>query len=197
MNWLDTQTKELLQKVPGEKLAPPKTAEFALVLLRNGQNRQRVVAAIMSINKCSESDAASLASRATPFTVNPDLTEEEALWGQFELICCDAVSIFIRSEVLEENNHSYLGPLFKKVSESSEFRPATVSLTQVPKTESGDKFLEQFVGGPAMAHAFPISLTIPFKKARIMEHWAARVGAEMKLQLSDAGGSTMPNPNGD
>jgi len=138
------------------------------------------------INKCSEADAAVLASRSTPVTINPDLTEEEALWGQFELVCCDAVSIYLRSEVIEQNDHSYLWPLFKKVSESSEFRPATVSITQVPATESGDKFLAQFVGSPAMNRAFPMTLMIPFKKARIMEHWATRVGPQMKMEFSDA-----------
>lgn len=81
MNWLDTQTKELLQKVRDEKLAPSKTAEFALVLLRKGPDHQRLVDAIIEINKCSERDAATLASRSAPVMINSDLTEEEALWG--------------------------------------------------------------------------------------------------------------------
>ena len=51
MNWLDTQTKELLQKVHDEKLSPSKTAEFALVLLRKGPDYQRLVQAIVEINK--------------------------------------------------------------------------------------------------------------------------------------------------
>jgi hypothetical protein len=186
MNWLDTQTKELLQKVSDEKLAPSKTAEFALVLLRKGPDRQRLVDAIIEISKCSEADAAVLASRSTPVTIHPDLTEEEALWGQFELICCDAVSIYLRSEVVEQNDRSYLWPLFQKVSESAEFRPATVSLTHVPPTESGEKFLEQFAGSSGLKRAFPMRFTVPFKKARIMEHWASRVGAQMKMEVSDA-----------
>src|SRR5688572_12179390 len=166
MNWLDTRTKALLQKVSEEKLAPSKTAEFALVLLRKGPDLQRLVDAIVEINKCSEADAAVLASRSTPITINPGLTEGEALWGQFELICCDAVSIYVRSEIIEQNNDSYLLPLFKKVSRSLEFRPATVSITEVPATESGDKFLQQFAGGQAPKRAFPMKLTVPFKKAR-------------------------------
>lgn len=187
MNWLDTQTKELLQKVSDEKLATPKTAEFALVLLRKGQDHQRLVDAIIQINKCSESDAAVLASRRAPLTINPDLTEEEALWGQFELICCDAISIFLRSEVVEQNDRRYLWPLFKKVLESSEFKPATVSITQVPESEPGEKFVEQFLGGLPAKRVLPVTITVPFKKARIMEHWASRVGAELKLDTSEAG----------
>lgn len=188
MNWLDTQTKELLQKVRDEKLAPSKTAEFALVLLREGPDRRRLIDAIVEINKCSETDATVLAKQATPVTINPDLTEEEALWGQFELICCNAVSIYLRSEVIEQNDRSYLSPLFKKVSESSEFRPTTVSIRHVPKTESGQNFLEQFVGDAARSRPFPIVLTIPFKKARIMEHWAARIGAQMSWRFQMPGG---------
>jgi hypothetical protein len=190
MNWLDTQTKELLQKLRDENLAPSKTAEFALVLLRKGPDQQRLIDAIVEINECSEADATALASRATPLIINPDLKEEEALWGQFELVCCDAVSIYLRSEVVEQNDRTYLWPLFKKVSESSEFRPATVTVTEVPATESGEKFLEQFAGSLALKRAFPVKLTVPFKKARIMEHWAMRVGAQMKMEVSDAGVQT-------
>jgi len=180
MNWIDTQTKELLQKVPDDPLAPSKNAEFALVLIRKGQDRQRLINAIIQINKCSESDAAILASRRTPVTINPDLTEGDALLGQFELICCDAISIFLRSEVIDQNDRSYLWPLFKKVMESREFKPATVSITEVPKTESGEKFMDQFLGG---SRATPVTLTIPFKKARIMEHWATRIGAQLKFDV--------------
>ena len=183
MNWLDTQTKDLLQKVCDEKLAPPKTAEFALVLLRKGPGFHRLAEAIMEINQCSEAEAAALASGQSPVTINFDLTEEEALWGQFELISCDSISIFLRSEVIAQNDKSYLWPLFKKVLESSEFRPTSVSILQVPATESGDKFLEQFVGKSAIRRDYPLRLLIPFKKARIMEHWASRVGVKIKLEV--------------
>ncbi len=93
MNWLDTQTMEILQRVCDDKLAPPKAAEFALVLLRKGQDHDRLVDSITQINKCSRSEAYVLASRQTPVTINSDLTEEDALWGQFELICADAIGV--------------------------------------------------------------------------------------------------------
>ena len=47
MNWLDTQTKELLQKARNEKPAPSKTAEFALVLLRKAGIVPQAVAVAM------------------------------------------------------------------------------------------------------------------------------------------------------
>jgi len=114
MNWLDTQTKELLQKVSDEKFAPAKTAEFALVLIQKGKDQPRLVQAISQINNCDGPAAARMASRSTPLTVNPDLTQEEALWGQFELICCDSISIFLRSEVLEKNDKSTCHHFLKK-----------------------------------------------------------------------------------
>ena len=55
-----------LQTVGDDKLAPPKTAEFALVLLRKGPDRERLIEAIAQINTCSGSDAASLARRRAP-----------------------------------------------------------------------------------------------------------------------------------
>lgn len=61
MNWLDTQTKEILQKVVEPKLAPPKTAEFTLVLVRAGTDHVRLVRAICRINECDEPEAVKLA----------------------------------------------------------------------------------------------------------------------------------------
>ena len=135
MNWLDTETKELLQKVQDEKLAPPKTAEFGLVLVRKGNDYNRLTRAVVQINKCSERDAAKLASSQPPVVINPDLTEGEALWGQFELICSDAISLFLRSEVLEQNDRAYLDKLFNQVSHSDEFKPCTICLVEVPQTD--------------------------------------------------------------
>jgi hypothetical protein len=185
MNWLDTQTKELLQRVGDDKPAPPRAAEFALVLLRKGTDRRRLIEAISQINTCSESDAAKLARRPAPVTINAGLTEEEALWGQFELICADSISVFLRSQVVEQNDRLYLWPLFKQVLGSAEFRPAKVRVLQVPQSDSGERFFEQFVGGSR--RRFPLTLTVPYKKARIMHHWAKRVGGRVDIDLPEAG----------
>jgi hypothetical protein len=170
-----------------ETVECPETAEFALILLRKGPDHQRLVDAIIEINKARKANAAALASRATPVTIKSGLTEAEALWAQFELICCDAVSIYVRTEVIEQNDKAYLAGLFKEVSESPEFRPANVTIIQIPATESGEKFLERFVGTSGLIRSFPMTLTVPFKKARIMEDWAARIGAEIKLERVKSG----------
>jgi len=114
MNWLDTETKGILQKEIEPKLAPPKAAEFGLVLLQKGADYQRLIRAICRTNECSEVEAVTLARSPVPVNVNPGLTQAEAIFGQFELICCDSISAFIRSEVLlEQNSTATSSPFFK------------------------------------------------------------------------------------
>jgi len=184
MNWLDTETKSILQKEHEWKLAPPRAAGFALVLIRKGTDNQRLVRAISRINECRESEAIELARLPAPVTINPGLKEEEALFGQFELICCDAISAFIRSEVvLEQGERIYLQALFQRVLQSPEFKPTRIDVLEVPATDSGQKFVDQFLGIPLQEQKMGearFSVWVPFKKARIMKHWATRVGAQVK-----------------
>lgn len=184
MNWLDTETKAILQKAHEPKLAPPKAAEFALVLLQKGTDRQRLVRAICRVNDCPESEAIALSRLPAPVTINPGLNEAEALFGQFELICCDAVAAFVRSEVLlEQDQKDYLDALFQKVLQSPEFKPARIDVFDVPATDAGEKFIDQFLGIPLPGQKRRVrrfSVWVPYKKARIMKHWAARVGAQVK-----------------
>jgi hypothetical protein len=184
MNWLDTETKAILQKEHEPRSAPPKAAEFALVLIRKGSDEQRLVRAIRRINECSEAEAIELSRLPAPVTINPGLTEAEALFGQFELICCDAVAAFVRSEViLEQGEQAYLQSLFQKVAQSPEFRPTAVNILGVPATEAGERFLDQFLGGavPELKQGSSrFSVRVPYKKARIMKHWATRIGAKVR-----------------
>lgn len=184
MNWLDTETKAILQQAHDPKLAPPKAAEFSLVLLRKGTDFRRLVRAIRRINNCTETKAIDLVRSSVPVIINADLTEEDALFGQFELVCCDAVSAFIRSEALaSQDQTSYLQTIFEKVAESPEFRPTKMEVVDVPATEAGQNFLDQFLGMPLFDDdiKFPrLSVWIPFKKAKVMAHWAARVGAQVR-----------------
>ncbi len=182
MNWLDTETKAILQGVEESKLAPPKVAEFALVLIHKGVERERLVRAVCRINDCSQSQATELVCRRLPVIINSDLTEEDATLGQFELICCDAIAAVIRSEVAEQGEMDYLLELFQRVSRSPEFKPAMVRIDEVPINESGLKFVDQFLGMELQALkklGFPRRFKMPAKKARIMKHWAARVGAKV------------------
>jgi hypothetical protein len=187
MNWLDTETKAILQKDHEPRLAPPKAAEFALVLIRRGTDNQRLVRAICRINECGESQAIGLARMPVPATINPGLTEAEALFGQFELVCCDAVAAFVRSEVLlEKDQKVYLQALFRRVLESPEFKPTRIDVLEIPATDSGEKFVDQFLGIPLPGQRKPVSrfsVWVPYKKARIMKHWATRVGAQVQCAV--------------
>lgn len=187
MNWIDAQTKEMLQKAPPPVLSPPKVAEFALVLLRKGADPKRLIRAIIRINECSESRASTLARQSTPAVVHRDLGEADALFGQFELICCDAVSIFVRSEVLEQSDGSYLHGLFQQVLQSPEFKPTSVRVRSIPKTVPGQKFADQFLGvgcSESAGLSFPLVVNVPHKKARIMKHWAPRVQAVVECDIA-------------
>ena len=181
MNWLDTETKAILQKHCDLKLAPPTTMDFALVLISDASDHQRLVRAITRINECSESKAVALAVQRPPITINWELTEANALHGQFELICCDAVSIFLRSQVARSGDRAYLDSLFKKVVRSVEFRSFQVTIDQIPETESGEKFIDQFLGRQSIWRSVPTTLEVSFKKARIMRHWATRIGGRIRL----------------
>jgi hypothetical protein len=182
MNWLDTETKAILQRVDDPKVSPSKVAEFALVLGYKGSDWQRLVRAVCRVNDCSHAQAAELVLRPPPVTINLDLTEEEATFGQFELICCDAISAVIRSEVAGQADIDYLRDLLRRISHSPEFEPATVRIEDVPLNEAGQRFVDQFLGMKVQTlreSGFPRTFTMPMKKARIMKHWATRVGAQV------------------
>ena len=181
MSWLSTETKGILQKDYDPKPAPPKAGEFGLLLLQKVSDHRRLVRALRRINDCTEAEAEELARSPVPFTINSGLTEEEALSGQFELICCDAPSAFVRSEVLSQQDQygcGYLLALFEKLLESPEFQSTDVRIHHVPPTEAGERFLDQFLG-ISRRDETPSRIIIPLKKARIMKHWAARIGARI------------------
>ena len=190
MNWLDTETRAILQKQDEPKLAPPKAAEFGLVLIRKGRDEQRLVRAICRINDCRESEGIAVARQPTPIIINSGLTEAEAQFGQFELICCDSIAAFVRSEVLlERDQKDYLDALFQRVLQSPEFRPTRIDVLEVPATEAGERFVDQFLGNAIPEAKRPreeFSLWVPYKKAKLIKHWAARVGARVQCDALQA-----------
>jgi hypothetical protein len=127
MNWLDTETKAILQREHESPLSLPKVAEFALVLGSKGVDRERLIRAVSRINDCSRSEALALVRQPSPLTINSDLSEEEATFGQFELVCFEAVSAVVRSEVAEQGDREYLRDLLQRISRSPEFKPTTYS----------------------------------------------------------------------
>jgi hypothetical protein len=182
MNWLDTETMAILQREEEPKLAPPKVAEFALVLINKGVDPKRLIRAVTRVNNCSHSSAKEILCNPSPITINLDLTEEEATFGQFELICCDAIAAVIRSEVAARADWGYLWNLLHRVSLSPEFKPVEVTINDIPLNESGKKFVDQFLGLELQElrdMGFPRRFNMPMKKARIMKHWAGRIGVQV------------------
>ena len=94
--WLDTETKALLQHVPPEKLAPPDTGMFTLVILRRKgkANIARVAQVLVRIPRVSPFRAVILRLVCAQPIVSGLSLGEARLW-QFELICCDAIAVFL------------------------------------------------------------------------------------------------------
>lgn len=183
MNWLDTKTQELLQAEPPQKLAPRRVAEYGVVLLKKGTDQHRLIRAVRRINDCSDSRAEALLGKPLPITINPDLQYGDAQLAQFELICCDAVGAILSSEVLDCGARDYLMSLFKRVAQSSEFSSCEVTIMEVPCSKDGLKFADQFLGVDAPSLQlldFPVRMEVSLKKARIMKHWAERIGAGLE-----------------
>jgi hypothetical protein len=180
MNWLDTQTQEILQKARKPKPVVAKAGEFALLLIAKGNDEPRLLRAIRRVNDCNEAKCVDIAAFPPPVIVDAGLTESEALFGQFELVCCDAVSAFVRSEIVQQNGIGYLDALCRSIANSPEFRRVPLRVNLVPKTDEGELFIDQFLGSTNRSHSdwsFPLAISVPFKKARIMKHWAERIGA--------------------
>jgi hypothetical protein len=106
------------------------------------------------------------------------------------LICCDSIAAFVRSEVLlERDQKDYLDALFQRVLQSPEFRPTRIDVLEVPATEAGERFVDQFLGNAIPEAKRPIdefSLWVPYKKAKLIKHWAARVGARVQCDALQA-----------
>jgi hypothetical protein len=180
--WLDTQTKEILQGVPPTKLAPDDVATFSLIMLEDGKDPLRTTRALFRL--AEQIDRPSLLSPGPlfPVVIVGGITVEDALFGQFELISCDAISVFIRDEVVSEGLEEYLGDLYDDLRHSREFEVVSVDILSVPNGADGDRFLDQFMGIDTneLTHrmtAIPSRTKVARKKARIMSHWAGKMGA--------------------
>ena len=178
--WLDTETRAMLQAAPPKKLAPPDTATFTLVLLAVPERGQtRLLKAVEHATECSPEGALRVLGRKPPLPLKSGLSHEGALLGQFELVCCDAVSVFLADDVPTYAPRGYLPDLYKQLLQSPEFETVSVLVESIPADPTGEKFLEQFLGRTACV--CPVTLQTLRKKARIMEHWAAKIGGRATI----------------
>lgn len=184
--WLDTETKALLQQVPPEKCAPPVIGTFTLVLLEKGKDRAWVERSLAKVPGISNEKASNFMSQACPLPIAGGLLITDALLGQFELVCSDSVSIFLSDDVVSSGGRYYLSDLYAQICSSSEFESLPVQIDFVPESDLGRRFVDQFLGGVADAalcgvggHAY--RGTMMRKKARIMNHWAKKIGAQVAI----------------
>ena len=68
-DWLDTETKAILEKVPSEKLAPTAVAGFSLVLLYCESESEKLPRAVMRIRGCDKTEAEAILVTPIPTTI--------------------------------------------------------------------------------------------------------------------------------
>lgn len=181
-SWVDAETRAALQQVPPQKLAPATTDTYSLVVLSCDTycDHARRVRAFERVLCTSSIDAEFQTTREPPFLVKRELTPAGALLAQFELICCDVVSVFVSDAVMSSADASYLGELYSGLVRSDEFEEVGVRLVSVPSHSAGRAWLDQFVGRDIPG--FPYDMAATRKKARIMVHWAMKIGGRVKTR---------------
>ena len=181
-SWVDAETRAALQRVPPQKLAPATTDTYSLVVLFCDTycEHARRVRAFDRVLCTSSIDSEFQTTRKPPFIVRRELTPTGALLAQFELICCDVVSVFVSDAVMSSAEPSYLRELYCALARSDEFEEVGVRLVSVPSHSAGRAWLDQFVGRDIPG--FPYDMAATRKKARIMAHWAMKIGGRVKTR---------------
>lgn len=116
-------------------------------------------------------------TRKPPFIVKRELTASGAMLAQFELICCDIISVFISDAVMSNAEPCYLAELYSSLACADEFEEVGVRLVSIPPHPAGHAFVEQFIGDgiPGLPH----DMIATRKKARFIAHWAKEIGARV------------------
>jgi len=182
-SWFDTEIKAALQKLPPQKLSPATIVSFAVVVLSLGSiaNHAWQVGAIHKVVGTSLQDAELQVNRTLPFVLKRELTLSDAMLAQFELACADVISIFLSDHVVTNGDSGYLASLYRDLLRADEFQIVTVRVVSIPDGETGRSFADQFIA-PDL-RAFPCEFVAIRKKARIMTHWAKKIGAIVRLIL--------------
>jgi hypothetical protein len=184
---LDTQSRSLLGPSPPEEWTESATSGFTLVLLERGPCRDRISRAIDRILREPERSIEPILDGPCPIVVRSGLTLDEAVVGQFELISCDCVSIFLRDAVAARGSSEYLRTLFVQLRNSPEFQPVVVAVSFIPDTDAGRRFCDQFLDSSdakivRLGIEIALSLRAFRKKARNMTHWAMESGIRMAIE---------------
>jgi hypothetical protein len=180
--WIDTETKALLGAAPPNKVVATGLAGFSLILLDRGSNSAVLTRALLRIQPWNPSLMSSVTSSECPITIATGLSEADAVLGQFEIVCAEAISAFVRDEVVSEGDPHYLDRLYASIRQSPEFTQVIIRLFHVPDSEDGRSFLQQFLGDETSAWHTPLLLKTLAKKARIMRHWGEKLGCTIVVE---------------
>jgi hypothetical protein len=179
-NTPERKTQAKRRRAPPWKLAPPGTATFTLVLLDVGcSDRDRVACAVERIVRDAGTDVRARVAGPLPLAVEHGLSHADALLGQFELICCDCISIFVCDTVLASASSQYLKRLFARLRTSAEFDLVGARLESVPLGPAGLAFMNRFFG--QLLVDLPLELQVMRKKARSMSQVAESIGARLVI----------------
>jgi len=184
--WLDTETKAMLHPAPPDRPAALDMAGFTLVLLTKGLEPDRLARALRRIWRDPERSAAPVLLGACPIVLRSGLALDEAIVGQFELICCDSIAVFLQDGVAAGEDTRYLRELYSQLRRSPEFQPVFITIRFVPDTDAGRRFCDQFLSdamGKNVRYGSEFAMRDRAfrKKARMMAHWASEIGAKMTI----------------
>ena len=76
-------------------------------------------------------EAERILGRGLPAPVKKGLSHPDAQTAQFELMSCDAVSVFVADEVVAQAPADYLADLYARLLKSEEFELVTVRIDSV------------------------------------------------------------------
>jgi hypothetical protein len=139
-----------------------------------------VIRAIEQIARELEANLNARIADPLPWKIERGLSHADALLGQFELICCDCISVFISDKVLSRASPEYLAQLYNQLRASSEFERVTASLESLPAGPGATEFRNRF--DLPMPVDLPQEVVVMRKKARSMKQAAERLGARLLIK---------------
>ena len=173
-DWIELATQSELEASPPSKLIATTTQTYSLLLLKWGQDHNRVESVVAEIQA-----SLGVKLKDLPFVVCQRMTLDDAMVGQFALVCCDCVSAFITDDLVDAENKPFFEQLLREVSTSTEFDLVTTKVMYIPDSKAAKRFCWQFFGQAEGVKA-PAEYEFHRKKVRLMKLAADQCGVRMQ-----------------